>query len=86
MDKEHVWIKENNGNICYCEIKSITKNEIYGLKMHEVYPIIGCFNGFTTLINSVLTSPSVCSVWRKDSLDSYGKACYDLNRLINDGK
>lgn len=85
MDKEYVWIKEDNGNICYCEIKSINKNEIFGLILYEVFPIIGCFNGFTTLINSVLTSPSVCCIWRKSDR-SYGKACYDLNRLINNGE
>ena len=86
MDKEHVWIKEENGNIYYCEIKSISKNEVFGLILYEVYPIIGCFNGFTTLIHSVLTSPSVCSIWIKGRTDCFGKACYDLNRLINNGE
>ena len=72
---EHVWIKEDNGNIYYCEIKNINKNEIFGLILYEVYPIIGCFDGFTTLINSVLTSPSVCMIW-KDPDKPFGKACY----------
>ena len=83
MDKEHVWIKEDNGNIYYCEIKSVTRDEIHGLVAYEVYPIIGCFTGFTTLINRVLTSPSLCMIW-DDPDRPFGKACYDLNRLINE--
>jgi hypothetical protein len=85
MDKEHVWIKEDNGNIYYCEIKKINEDPHFGLTEYEVFPIIGCFRGFTTLINAVLTSPSICMIWK--GIDRpYGKACYDLNRLINNGK
>lgn len=86
MDKEHVWIKEENGNIYYCEIKSINKNEHYGLIEYEVFPIIGSFKGFVTLINAVLTSPSVCMIWTGVADTIYGNACYDLNRLINNGE
>lgn len=85
MDKEHVWIKEDNENIYYCEIKKITEDTCFGLILYDVFPIIGCFTGFTTLTNAVLTSPSVCMIW-KDPDKPFGKACYDLNRLINDGK
>lgn len=84
MDKEHVWIKDDNGNIYYCEIKKINEDPHFGLIQYDVFPIIGCFTGFTTLINAVLTSPSVCMI-RRGPIDSpYGKACYDLNRLINE--
>lgn len=82
MDKEHVWIKEDNGNIYYCEIKSINKNEYYGLIEYEVFPIIGSFKGFTTLLSDVLTSPTICMIWI-DPDKPFGQACYDLNRLIN---
>lgn len=84
MDKEHVWIKDNNGNIYYCEIKNVNKNERFGLVEYEVFPIIGSFKGFTTLTNGVLTSPSVCFIWTGLADAIYGKACYDLNRLINE--
>lgn len=85
MDKEHVWIKEDNGNIYYCEIKFINRVKEYGLIEYEVYPIIGCFLGFTTLFNAILTNPSVCMIW-KDPDNPFGKACYDFNKLINDGE
>lgn len=85
MDKEHVWIKEDNGNIYYCEIKSINKYEKYCIIEYEVFPIIGCFTGFTTLLSNVLSDPAVCIIW-KGIYPTYGTACYDLNRLINDGK
>ena len=85
MDKEHVWIKEDNGNIYYCEIKSINKDEAFYIIEYEVFPIIGCFTGFTTLLSSVLSEPAICMIWK--GIDRpYGKACYDLNRLINDGE
>lgn len=86
MDEKHVWIKEDNGNIYYCEIKSINKDERFGLIEYEVFPIIGSFKGFTTLINKVLTSPSVCVIWNGVADALYANACYDLNRLINDGE
>ena len=83
MDKEHVWIKEDNGNIYYCEIKNINKKERFGIIEYEVFPIIGSFTGFTILINGVLTSPSVCMIWKGPADRPYGMACCDLNRLIN---
>lgn len=85
MDKEHVWIKEDNGNIYYCEIKSINKDEEYHVIEYEVFPIIGCFTGFTTLLSAVLTSPSICMIC-KGIYRPYGKACYDLDKLTNDGR
>ncbi len=85
MDKEHVWIREENGNIYYCEIKKIHEDIHYGLIEYEVFPIIGSFTGFTTLVNAILTSPSVCMIW-KDPDRPFGKACYDLNRLTNNGE
>ena len=83
MDTEHVWIKEDNGNIYYCEIKKINQDSCFGLIEYEVFPIIGCFKGFTTLTNAVLTSPSVCMICKGPD-KPFGKACYDLNRLTNE--
>ena len=85
MDKEHVWIKDDNENIYYCEIKSISKNEVFGLILYEVYPIIGCFTGFTTLLSSVLNNPAICMIW-KDPDRPFGKACYNLDKLISNEK
>ena len=82
MDNEHIWIKNDDGDILYCEIKLISKDEYYGLVEYEVFPMIGCFNGCTTLITSDLNNPSICKIWTKDG--HFGKACYDLDRLIND--
>lgn len=80
---ECVWItEEETDNVYYCEIKRIHRDELFGLIRYEVFPIIGSFEGFTILITGILTDPCVCIIQK--GLDRpYGKACYDLNKLIN---
>lgn len=86
MDEEHVWIKDDDGSIYYCEIKKVKEDTCFGLIEYDVFPIIGCFKGFTTLLNAVLTSPSVCMIWKGDRDKPFGKACYDLDKLISNGR
>lgn len=82
---DRVWIKEDNGSIYYCEIKAVHRDDHYQLIEYEVFPIIGCFKGFTTLLRGDLTSPTVCIIWI-DPDRPFGKACYDLDILMKDGK
>lgn len=85
MDEERVWIKDNDGNIYYCEIKSINRDENYRLTEYEVFPIIGCFTGFTTLLSSELNNPAICMIWKNNDRP-FGKVCYDLDKLISNGR
>lgn len=82
MDKEHVWIKQDNGDILYCEIKAIHRDERYQLIEYEVFPIIGYFKGFTTSLNGGLSNPTRCMIWIYPE-KPFGQACYNLDRLVN---
>lgn len=85
MNKQ-VWIK-GDGDILYCcEIKSFEIYEKYNLIEYEVYPIIGYFNKFSTTTSGDLNRPTICMMWLNDRKHFFGIACYDLDKLIINGK
>lgn len=86
MDKKHVWIKGDDDVFYYCEIKSFEIYESYNLVEYDVYPIIGCFNKISITTHGDLNQPTICMMWFNNSRKYFGIACYDIDKLITNGK
>lgn len=84
---EYVWIKGDDDVLYCCEIKSFEIYESYNLIEYEVYPIIGYFNKISITTSGDLNHPTICMMWVGDyRKHSFGVACYDLDKLIVNGK
>ena len=56
MEEQHIWIKEEETDfIYYGEIKSVEELPEYDIVQYTVFPIVGCFEGFTILKGKVFS-------------------------------
>ena len=82
MKEQYIWIKEEETGFIYCgEIKSVNKSEEHDVVQYTVFPIIGCFDGFTILKGRDLNEATLCLIWKKDSSRPFGIACFNFDKL-----
>ena len=81
MKEQYIWIKEEETDfVYYGEIKSVEELQEYDIVQYTVFPIVGCFEGFTILKGRNLNEATLCLIW-KGVLRPYGKACFDFDKL-----